>query len=505
MGMYQHLLLICNILNRIKYYYEVRIQMGKNKKYQGYIKLGAFKKQKRSRRRVTAKKKGGVSKKTLRKSSSNSSTIYKLAFILLLLVLFVKLGYQGVSLLDQYKNLSFTDPLGAYLLDPHDINPDNGVVTVTAIIIEAPLDDRTEISGDNSVDKIDTSKIQHIYFNIWNSDLEKGILICIPGWVYYPSLLSQITDGGNYVSFANSLYVAEKTDDIAYVLGDFETTFGIPINSYIWVDRYARQFTDDVFGKVVYVDDSSEYMENFINSLSLLDLMTSSKELNASVNGGLDSIENGDIDARNEAEIGIHTNLSPVEMYNIVKRIDNHMGNEAMAVIDLSEEDAYRNGALESGYPVKLLNVNTFDSLLEGRFQVLRSRAVEKEQAKVEVFNSSDIGGLASTIGRYITNNGLTLLRAGNSPVDIDTTTIFVTDPVKYEHSVNLIKAYVGRVLYWSSLTNGVGDDLDGLGGSGRGVDRNGDGVVNSQDIEIRVVTGRPSFLTTGDVVVVVH
>jgi len=465
--------------------------MNGNKKYKGYIKLGTFKKQKRSRTFKSKKNKRKEAKQGfLKKPLFKSSLISKLAIIVLFLALFTKLIYQGVSLLDQYKNLSFTDPLGTYLLDPYEVNPDNGVVTVTAIIIEAPTEEIKREEGNTLSDNVkvlsnnqDITKIQHIYLNIWNSDLEKGILVCIPGWVYYPSMLSDITGSGEYISFANSLYVADKTKDIAYLFGDFETVFGLSVNSYIWVDRSARQFTNDVFGEVTYVDDSSEYMNNFIKSLSLLDLMTSSKEFDKTIN----------INYSSDVEIGIHTNLSALEMYEVVKRIDSHMGNEAMVIIDLSEEDAYRNGALESGYPVKLLNINTFDNLLEEHFHLLRSRAVEKEQAKVEVFNSSDIGGLAGSIGRYVKNNGLTLLRSGNSPVDIDTTTIFVTDPIKYEHSVNMVKAYVSRVLYWTSLTNGIIIK-----------DINEDGIINSHDIEIKVVTGRPSFLTTGDIVVVV-
>jgi hypothetical protein len=442
--------------------------MHNKQKYQGYIKLGAFNKVKR--RRAIKKRKPRTKKKAV-KTNVNGSVIFKVALLALFLAVLMKFIFQGVSILDQYKNLSFTDPLGTHLLDPMEINPDNGVVTVTAIIIETPFkEDAEDLIKEPSITKID-----HIYLSIWNADLERGILVCIPGWVYYPSLLSGITGDDTYVSFANSLYVANKTEDISYVFGEIETIFGIPINSYIWVDRTAREFTDKVFGEVAYVDDSSEYMQNFVDSIGLFDLLTSSKELEDS----LISVEDGE---ESEREMGIHTNLSAIEIYDIVKRISSHMDTDIMEVIDLSEEGAYRNGALESGYPVLLLNVNEFDNMLEDHFQVLRSRTVEKEQAKIEVFNSSSVGGLAGNIGRHVTNNGLSLLRAGNSPVGIDTTTIFVTNLEKYGHSVNMVKAYLERALYWSSLVEGES--------------------VN--DIDVRVVTGRPSFLTTGDIVVVI-
>lgn len=63
------------------------------------------------------------------------------------------------------------------------------------------------------------------------------------------------------------------------------------------------------------------------------------------------------------------------------------------------------------------------------------------EQARVEVLNSTDIGGLATTVGRTLENQGCRVVRVGNSADEFDENLIYVKNPDKYKKTIDEIKA----------------------------------------------------------------
>jgi hypothetical protein len=107
----------------------------------------------------------------------------------------------------------------------------------------------------------------------------------------------------------------------------------------------------------------------------------------------------------------------------------------------------------------------SFDTELSNYIPQLVSREVEQERVNIEVYNASDISGLASTVARKISHTGCRILRYDNAPVLYDKSIIYVPEPGNYTNSLILVR------------------DVLGMG------------------IEVR--NERPTFITTADIVVV--
>lgn len=415
------------------------------KYYSGSVTLFRKKTKRRSNRSKRSK-----GPKVLLNKKRVLSHIFTILF-LLSLIYAVFTGYERVN---AYSNVVFADQLGEYLAT-NDASSDLGVHT-TALIIEKSIKDTTENTD------LRFEQIEQVYILIWNDDQSKGLIIGIPGWVYYPSLHSH---DERFVAVRDMGYLCNSLGGAGLIVDELESLVGVNINSYIWIDGDARRFFDDTFGQFTYTDSSQEYLENFVSTLSLLDLATANQ------------------DNAQAATVGVHTDLNGIQLYEVGSRIKKQLGTDVLEMIDLSNDEYYKSDILSSGTEIKRLVLTQFDDSLEKHFTLLRSRAVEKEQAKVEVYNASSISGLAGDIGRQIGNSGLNLVRAGNSPQDMDVTTIYVTKPEEFQNSLELVKTVTKRVLgrhYW------VNDQLV------------------KRDVEIKVVTGRPEFLTTGDIVVVI-
>lgn len=406
-------------------------------------------------------------------SLSRVSSSFKTIKILLILaviggtVLFVA---NSVAILQNYRTIHFTNPFkdalvrssipynhAIDLIDTADID----TVNTTLLFIEAPL--RQTHTTNFVTDDAAESYIQHVYLNIWNEDTGSGSLICIPGWVYYSSYATGVKEP---VEVNDMLYVAQEVrGDRMYAVAEIEKWLGIDIDSYILVDAEGRHFIDSIFGQTQYNDDPVEFIQQFTSSISPFKLITNS-----------DNVEN--------LSAGIHSNMGPIALYEEIERIDNLAGGKSLTVIDLSDENYHISDVSQAGTEIKLININEFDKALSSHYQVLRSRIVEKEQAKVEVYNSSAISGFAGEVGRRIQNTGVKLLRSGNSPMEYNQTTIYVSNLEKYPNSLSIVKAQLDRAI---------------LGATALGTDSK-----STFKGEIRILQGRPDFLTTGDIVVII-
>jgi len=91
---------------------------------------------------------------------------------------------------------------------------------------------------------------------------------------------------------------------------------------------------------------------------------------------------------------------------------------------------------------------------------------IGKEQARVEVFNSTNVGGLASFRARWMRNVGIDVIRVGDSSIAYEETTIYTKDEKTYYYTINAIER------------------------------------IFKENVEVRV--GKPDFITTGDIVVVI-
>jgi len=77
--------------------------------------------------------------------------------------------------------------------------------------------------------------------------------------------------------------------------------------------------------------------------------------------------------------------------------------------------------------------------------KVFADKSVGKEQARVEVFNSTDIKGLANFRARWLRNIGIDVIRIGDAAQAFDKTTVYTREEDKYNDTLNSIKRSFGE------------------------------------------------------------
>ena len=135
-------------------------------------------------------------------------------------------------------------------------------------------------------------------------------------------------------------------------------------------------------------------------------------------------------------------------------------------IIDVSTEAFSQETANVLGESIRVADLHEIDdSILHWRERLLPAD-VKREHGRVEVYNASDVSGLGGFYARLVRNSCCDVLRVGNADGDFKGIRAYVVDPERYANTVRY-------------LQNSIGVDLE-------------------------VINGRPDFMTTGDVVLIV-
>ena len=78
-----------------------------------------------------------------------------------------------------------------------------------------------------------------------------------------------------------------------------------------------------------------------------------------------------------------------------------------------------------------------FDKYIRENFS---DKAILREQVRIEVLNASNEKGLATKVGRYLSNAGLSINRTGNFSVEVSKNTIYIKDSKKYIKTTEYLK-----------------------------------------------------------------
>ena len=85
----------------------------------------------------------------------------------------------------------------------------------------------------------------------------------------------------------------------------------------------------------------------------------------------------------------------------------------------------------------KYMDQEKFDKFIRENFS---DKAILREQVRIEILNASNEKGLATKVGRYLSNAGLSINRTGNFSVEVSKNTIYIKDGNKYEKTTEYIK-----------------------------------------------------------------
>jgi len=164
---------------------------------------------------------------------------------------------------------------------------------------------------------------------------------------------------------------------------------------------------------------------------------------------------------------GLLSNMNIPEIQAFAREISQYdeASEENMIFVDIGEPKYLADDTLEAGKLVKKIKLNEIDSVTKDNLDIIRTKDIVKEQVKVEVYNGSGISKVAGLYSRMIFNSGCQVLRYGNAPDVVPETVIYISDPELYDHSLKIVQGMF---------------------------------IISPE-----VIVGRPDFMTTGDIVVV--
>ncbi len=85
----------------------------------------------------------------------------------------------------------------------------------------------------------------------------------------------------------------------------------------------------------------------------------------------------------------------------------------------------------------RYMDQDKFDKYIRDNFS---DKAILREQVRIEVLNASNEKGLATKVGRYLSNAGLSINRTGNFSVEVSKNTIYIKDSNKYVKTTEYLK-----------------------------------------------------------------
>lgn len=155
---------------------------------------------------------------------------------------------------------------------------------------------------------------------------------------------------------------------------------------------------------------------------------------------------------------GVYTDMNKSELLHIASQI--MFSNELSSAY--TSDAAFQSGSIDGKkalYPV-------FEQLDKDIQLVFIDSRVGKEQARVEVFNGTNIQGFGTFRARWLKNIGVDVIRVGDATGEFPQTTIYATDKVLYQNTIDTIQRTFGE--------------------------------------DITILQELPDFITTGDVIVVI-
>lgn len=304
--------------------------------------------------------------------------------------------------------------------------------------------------------------ISDVYVLLNNERKGNSIVIYIPGSLYFSGLEG---DFGSPIPISSLRYAGDFLQEdrgVEYFFWQLNEILGLRVENYVWITPEAYTIISEVYGSVDDVRD--RYKEDYIlqrgDSLTnaFLRLHTMSSQYSF-----LKTISN--ISNIRGMDDNVYSNLSFTSAMNSIGSYRRIVGNTKTFVMDLSSPRYSITELAEQGGQIVSINVSEYDKTLRRNFIDIIDRNIERERVRIEVYNGSGAPGKAGLYARQILNNGCDVVRFGNAPESFERTQVYVSDDKEFRNSLNVV-----------------------------------DEILFSR---YERLDERPSFMTTGDIVVI--
>jgi len=310
-------------------------------------------------------------------------------------------------------------------------------------------------------EKNEKRRIADVYVFLKNREKGISLLIYLPGSLYFNGLEENF---GNSVAISSLRYAGDFLQEgrgIEYGLWQLSEILGFKVDKYVWVTTEAYEVFNEVYGdmnevKEKYKDTYKKekgvtLSESFFRLHSLSSQFSSLKTLlNPKVISRLDG--------------NIYSNIS---FFNVLREIDgfeSSVRSSETNALDISLPSYSTEELVSGGGQVRNINISEYDKVLRGYLLGMIDKKLEKERVRVEVYNASGQAGKAGVYARKILNNGLDVVRFGNAPKNLEKSVVYVSNAQDIPNSLSIVsEILLGR---------------------------------------FEEVTERPSFMTTGDIVI---
>ncbi|NMC09148.1 LytR C-terminal domain-containing protein [Candidatus Microgenomates bacterium] len=378
------------------------------------------------------------------KKRKNSINFKNLFFWLVILFIASYIGY----FLFTFFSVKTFNPLLSGSLERYLLSKESDDMEKTLIILEEGYDNNRRISD--------------VYLVLSNSQKKISIVVYIPGDIHFEALKE---DFGSSITVSSLRYAGDFLQEgrgVEYAVWQLSQMLGIKVNNYILVSSEARDTLNNISGnsggmqesfKEYYsVDDGSQIGESFFklhnisSSQSYMKIFFSPSEFK-------------------KLDQNIYSNLSFTKAFGKISGYSGTVKGTQTYAIDLSYYKYLTESMSEQGGQVTSLNTESFDTTFRNLYAKVIDRDLEEESVRVEVYNGSGISGSAFQLGRKIENTGCDVVRYGNAPKNIEKTIVYVPQKELFANSYKVVEEVLSGTF--------------------------------------ELVEGRPEFMTTGDIVIV--
>ncbi len=295
--------------------------------------------------------------------------------------------------------------------------------------------------------KGEARKITDVYLYMGNKQKKQALLIYLSGDTYFTGLEEEF---GNKVAVSSFRYAGDflaKGRGVEYAIWQLNQLFSVKSHNYIWFSSEYMDVVNTVFGDSREKSGTVEKMESFYNKFSKLKILFSVYKL-SSIDGE------------------IYSNMEFFNVINKIEEISTNKNKYQVSKIILSDEKYLMKEKSAIGEDIKVLNLKEYDRAVRSLSSKLLDGELERERGRIEVYNASNMSGAAGSLGRKISNTGGDVVRYGNAPIISEKTILYVPNMKNFSKTYQVI----------SEVLSG----------------------------KFELVEGRPDFMTTGDVVIVI-
>lgn len=260
------------------------------------------------------------------------------------------------------------------------------------------------------------------------------------------AIVSESKYGSNMEVSKILQYMKLKGDGINEFISFWENYIALKSDGYIIIDR---EFIKDFHTYIGPLTVSNEYDSN-----------TFKKGRIEITNSNFDSFWNNEYS--NEGQRLVNDNKYMVEMLKRFGNLDFLLSFSKLTLstkehiftnIEINDFRSLISDLVSSANkislsfsPTNIFNIvsgkrymdqDKFDKYIRDNFS---DKAILREQVRIEVLNASNEKGLATKVGRYLSNAGLSINRTGNFSVEVSKNTIYIKDSNKYVKTTEYLK-----------------------------------------------------------------